>query len=186
MSDRTVYIVEPHADDAYLSLGATISKWTAEGTPVVIVTVYSATRQRSVDARKYAAAVGAAWLGLGLTETNVGLGDPTATVTLPLTRNDLPYDGLLILPLGIQHPEHRAVAALAAPADLAYLDTPYQLRRKNQPEIAARLAGRAVVRWERPDWRQKFRHHDLFKDQSMFMHRNPPAALAAAVELIVR
>lgn len=178
---KPFWIVEPHADDAYLSLGDFIQR---HASSVTILTVFSGTRRRAQDARRYAEAVGAGWEGLGYTESDIGL---TTNVTLdpPLSRSQLPSAGTVILPLGVLHPEHRALASLRRAGDLSYLETPYQLRRKNQPEIYRLLFGRRLLYWNKPDWRRKFKHHDLFRDQSLFMHRNPPKDLGNAAEVIV-
>lgn len=180
-----IYVVEPHADDAYLSLGGAIVDLVKAGRHVIIVTVFSGTRKRAADAERYAAAVGAGYLGLGLVEAHYSITVEIETPGLDVVRADLPRDGTMIFPLGIRHPEHRAVARLAEPGDYAYLDTPYQLRRRNAAEVASLLDGRTIVHYARPDWRRKYRHHALFKDQSMFFYRCPPESLAPAVEMIV-
>jgi hypothetical protein len=182
----TLYVVEPHADDAYLSLGWLIASTIADGGTVAIITVYSGTRRRAADAQRYADAVGASWVGLGLVESDVGLARDAPTPPPPIRRADLPVDGRLVLPLGVRHPEHRSIASIAESGDGLYLDTPYQLRAANQAEVATKLLGRSIEHWSLPPWRRKYVHHALFKDQSLFMHRNPPADLAGAIELIVR
>lgn len=182
-------VVEPHADDAYLSLGELIA--TRALGPVTIVTVFSGTRRRGDDAREYARAVGAEWVGCGLVESGGGVdGGEVETIDSQCIRDALSGavgDGSTVVwPLGIRHPEHRAIAALADPGDAFYLETPYQLRSANQEEISERLRGREVLYWKRPDWRKKFVHHARFRDQGLFMHRNPPKDMAGAVEVIVR
>lgn len=179
---KPFWIVEPHADDAYLSLGDFIQR---NHPYVTILTVFSGTRKRALDARRYAESVGAKWEGLGYVESDVGLSSDV-TLEPPLKRDQLPSDGTLLLPLGIQHPEHRAIASLRREGDLSYLDTPYQLRYRNQTEAYRLLFGRTVLYWRRPDWRRKFLYHGLFRDQSMFMHRNAPKDLSGAPEIVVK
>ena len=180
---ESIYVVEPHADDAYLSLGAFIQ---ANAERVTIVTVFSGTRKRGADAAAYARAVGAKWVGLGLVEGDTGIGGDALIPSIPLTREDLPQDGVVIFPLGIQHPEHKAVAALAVDGDMFYVENPYQLRQKNQGELRALTEGRVLTYMNRPDGRAKYKFHDLFKDQGLFMYRNGPDALESAVEMILR
>ena len=52
-------VLEPHSDDAFLSLHNTIRNWLKIGDSVTIITVLSGTRKRADDAAKYANAVGA-------------------------------------------------------------------------------------------------------------------------------
>lgn len=181
-ADKPFWIVEPHADDAYLSLGDFIQR---NSSHVTILTVFSGTRKRGLDARRYAESVGAKWEGLGYVESDVGLSSDTI-LEPPLGRDQLPSSGTLILPLGILHPEHRALATLRREGDLSYLETPYQLRIKNQIEVYRLLFGRSIRYWSKPDWKRKFKYHDLFRDQSMFMHRNPPRDLSGALEILVK
>lgn len=173
-----IVVVEPHADDAYLSLGAHIERWTGDGEKVAILTVFSGTRKRAVDAETYAQRVGAYWMGLGLVESG-----GSEVVDLPVL--DLPPYRRIIFPLGLHHPEHKAVAA-QAPADASfYVETPYQLVQANNDELAALIVGREIVSWRTPPMR-KWRHHGVFKDQAQFMRFNPPSALARAPEVIVK
>lgn len=177
---KPIWIVEPHADDAYLSLGDFITRHARH---VVILTVYSGTRKRGIDARAYASAVGAGWQGSGLVESDVGL---SSDAVLDPPDIALPSSGTVILPLGIRHPEHRSISALRRDGDYSYLETPYQLRAGNQREISDALRGRQIQYCTRPNWRAKFKHHLIFRDQSLFMHRTPPESMAGALELIVK
>ena len=179
---KPFWIVEPHADDAYLSLGDFIQRNSSD---VTILTVFSGTRKRADDARKYAEAVGAKWEGMGYVESNVGV-QTDEVLDPPFDRSHFPSTGTLILPLGVRHPEHRALATLRKEGDYSYLETPYQLRLKNSLEAYRLLFGRTLVYWNKPGWQSKFKYHDLFKDQSLFMYRNPPKDLSGAVEVIVK
>lgn len=183
--ETVIVIVEPHADDAYLSLGAHIEQWAATGERVLICTVFSATRHRGDEARAYAQAVGAEWAGLGYTESGVGTGTDQAFEfdTPPPIPGD--PDDRVIFPLGLRHPEHRAVSALAPTGTERYVEVPYQISRDNEPELLALITGRQVTGWRKPTIR-KWRFHHLFKDQGLFMRYNPPSRLAASIEVIVR
>lgn len=181
-----VYVVEPHADDAFLSMGGHLEAWGKAGVPATIVTVFSGTRKRGREAAAYAAAVGAEWVGLGLVESDCGLSGPAQA---PFTAEH--FAGLgdqpgatRVWPLGLRHPEHKAVAAARPAGELSYVEIPYQLVRKNGPEVTELLAGRTVVSYLRPPGR-KYRHVGLFNDQRLFFRYNPPQALEAAVELVV-
>ncbi len=167
--DGPTWVVEPHADDAYLSLGWHLAAW-AHTVPVTIVTVFSGTRNRAADALRYACRIGAEWVGLGLVE-----GDSIDAPCEPFTAEW--FEGLggpgdtWVWPLGLRHREHRAVAAARPPGALAYLDQPYSLVVRNAAEVAAALAGRTVVSYVHPPAR-KWHANDLFKDQRLYFHRH--------------
>lgn len=168
-------VVEPHADDAFLSLGTHIEEWSKAGKRVRIVTVFSGTRKRASDAQAYATAAGAEWEGWGYVE-----GEP-----LPADLPALSAQARVILPLGLFHSEHVAVRdALAGPGRWYYLDQPYAIIQKNGPAATDLLEGRRVVSYRKPGVR-KFRHIPLFKDQAKFFHYNPPEKLIQTCELIV-
>ncbi len=196
-----VVVVEPHADDAFLSLGGHIEGWRKSGVAVTIVTVFSATRKRAVDAERYAVAVGASWVGLGASEdsgperlaeggraTRNLVPRVLAEARGPLGRGGTPRKGVqLVGPLGIKHPDHQMVASTLR--DLgerawAYVDQPYASTLVNAEETNALLKGTRVVSWLKPHLR-KYRHAPLFKDQAKFFYFNPPTKLAGNIELIV-
>jgi hypothetical protein len=185
-----VVVVEPHADDAYLSLHDTMRAWIKTGRVVEIHTVYGGTRHRGNDAVSYATAIGARWSTSGLVEasrgTKVDYEAPTPTLDLPLFSLAADRDTTVVWPLGLRHPEHRAVASLAAAADLRYVEIPYQRVSTNRVELLDALAGREVVsyRWPHAS-KHDARWRSLFADQATFFHYNPPERLAAP-ELIVR
>lgn len=179
-----IVVVEPHADDAFLSVGGLMELWIETGMPVTILTVYSGTRKRAVDAKAYANAIGAKWVGLGGVEFgSMKPGDPAGT--LPPVPQPLFEGATVLLPLGIGgHPEHHAVRdlfhdALVAPAlggedvtmwgmpVLYYVDQPYATKLKNQEELDGTLTERKIFAIMRPGAR-KYRHVKLFKDQAYF------------------
>ena len=61
----TIWVIEPHADDAFLSLGWSIRQWSQEGRHVGIVTVYTSEEYRVKETQQSAEAIGAEWHGLG-------------------------------------------------------------------------------------------------------------------------
>lgn len=176
MTASPLLVVEPHADDAFLSLGGHIEEWRKEGREVKILTVFSGTRKRANDAQAYATAVGAAWEGWGYRE-----GEP-----LPRDLPALPVDSQVILPLALTHPEHIAVRErLEQLGDWYYLDQPYGSIQKNGRKASELLLSKQVVSFRHPGIR-KYRHIPLFKDQAKFYHFNPADKLTRTFELIVK
>jgi hypothetical protein len=176
-------IIEPHADDAFLSLGKHIEDWVKEGHKVTIVTVFSGTRKRAIDAGTYAMKVGTAWIGLGYVE---GIGE-----TLP--DFEFSWEGQLVLPLALTHWEHKLVREVfeGSPKQSImypywfYLDQPYANMQKNSAVTTDLLTDMKIVSYKKPGLR-KYRHCPIFKDQAKFFHFNPPEKLRECVELIVR
>jgi hypothetical protein len=184
-------VIEAHSDDAFLSLGGHIENWVKAGEPVLIVTVYSGTRKRAADAKAYADAVGAAWLGLGQVEAGVSKGGTVKPLPDALFKQ-VPFRrsyGEAIGPLGIQHPEHkevwRSLDRMLPSPKLAYLDAPYCLKHKNHEEVNHALSGEKIESFLKPDMR-KWRHIPLFRDQQFYFYRNGPEKLRECFELIVR
>lgn len=179
------YVIEPHADDAFLSMGGHIEEWVKKGEAVTIVTVYSATPKRGAEAKAYADAVGAAWIGCGAVEAGSMDGLP-ATFELP-SFNDA-FD--IFVPLGIRHEEHKLVRAIAEgtigsriiPTLSYYLDQPYALQPSNSAEVSKVVAGMIVGSYLKPTAR-KYRHIPIFKTQSKFFFYNPIDSLKHSVEM---
>ena len=180
-------IIEPHSDDAFLSLGGHIEKWVKSGERVLIVTVYSATKKRAVDAQNYAKTVNASWFGMDFDEDKkeeltekafwTKLGEAKKIHKFKLNN--------LIFPLGLQHPDHWDVANLARKNNDRYLDTPYHAKQKNHDEVNEKMLGRRVVSFMKPNAR-KWRHIPLFKSQSKFFFYNPKETLVQCIELILK
>lgn len=179
-----IAVIEPHADDAFLSLGGHLRLWRAEGRPVVIVTVFGSP-ERTGEAASYAAALGADHVGCGLPEGGGGNGTDWLTEIPGSVREALGRigDGEALWPLGIHHPEHRALGEVAPEWADRYVELPYSIVTANAEETTSALAGRAVRSWLRPT-AAKYRDASHFKSQSRFMYYNLPA-LRSAVEVIV-
>ena len=134
-------------------------------------------------------AIGADWLGLGLVEA--GTSNVEGVAALPGgVRDDLVAllgsNGVTMLgPLGLGHPEHRAVAETLPPEARRYVDLPIASRRRVQPELLAKTEGRRVVAIRVASARD-FGEHGLFKDQARFMCFNPPAKLSRLPQVILR
>lgn len=188
-------IVEPHADDAFLSLGAHIERWVKCGDEVMIATAYSDTPKRGTEASKYAEAVGATWFGLGAAEVrprrefHPEINDAYERFSA-LAHDELPHR--IILPLGIRHPEHRAVHKyfsnihnhLMTSRLLYYLEQPYSITSTNEEELMLKLKGRKIYSYTKPQMR-KWRHIPIFKTQAKFFHFNPAEKLNRTFEMIV-
>jgi len=178
-----IYVVEPHADDAFLSLGGHIERWITSGGRVTIVTVYSGTRKRGRDAKAYADAVGAGWRGLGFVES----GSSSKAKPLPedVFHGVFSDDPVILGPVGFQHAEHREVYDRLPSWSQFYLDVPYAIALKNSDPITECISGMIVVSYLRPPFR-KWRHIPLFRDQGKFFWMNPPEKLKHTFELILR
>lgn len=176
LADADFIVVEPHADDAFLSLGQHIAEWQKAGDHVLILTVFSGTRKRAADAAAYAKALKVGWVGLGYVE-----GSP-----LPVRLPALPPQARVLLPLAVTHPEHVAVRDRYETMDCwYYLDQPYAITQRNGPRVTKLLEDMTVVSYRHPGVR-KYRHIPLFKDQAKFYHYNPAEKLVQTCELIVR
>jgi hypothetical protein len=171
-----ICIIEPHADDAFLSVGGHIETvWKEDD--VIIVTVFSGTRKRAHDARDYAEAVKSSWMGLGWVEGE-GI---DLSLSAPLPKVDR-----YILPLGVQHPEHilvRSEIERVFPENIYeyYVDQPYAQKVSNSKDVTNRLQGMCLTSHVRPNAR-KYRHIPLFKDQAKFFHYNPADVLRFNIE----
>jgi hypothetical protein len=179
-------VVEAHADDAYLSVGSFLRGWAGEG-PLLLVTVFSGTRTRARDAAAYADEVGAEWLGLGRIEAEPGNAEGVADVAgLDEDLRTLNTSGVTMLgPLGLGHPEHRAVAEALPDGAWRYLDQPIAGKRKSRAEVERATAGLTIAALRIATVRD-FDSHDLFRDQARFMFYNPPRDLSRLPQVVLR
>lgn len=181
-----ICVIEPHADDAFLSLGGHIEQWTKES-PVTVVTVYSGTRKRARDAEAYARAVKAHWLGL---ECEEGCEPAKVRNALQGWLLSQDYYRQYILPVGVSHPEHKVVRDAAERflpnirAEVSYyLDQPYASMPKHSEAVSDAAHFMKLSSWLKPHAR-KYRHIPLFRDQAKFFHFNPAEKLKHNVEVI--
>ena len=187
LPDGPLCVIEPHADDAFLSLGWSIRAWVKQGRPVEIVTVYSADERRAAEAEAYAGSVGASWSGLGHAGFS-GEWRPDYPAG-PLPERLLP-DRLLdpsitrIWPLGLQNSEHAAVAGAAAPGEPRYVDTPYQLDPYYQQQLRGVVVGKTIVWWHRAPLK-KWEASAIFESQAMLFERYTPEILQGVPEIVV-
>lgn len=132
-----LWIIEPHADDAFLSLHGHITTiW--RGDPKTIVTVFSDPR-RDAEAEAYARAVGCAHRSLGLPDGRWGAPVPIPADAWPRFQ---PED-VVLAPLGLRHPDH--LAAAKTHADWHYLDAPYWTRQETAAEVLAKTRHLSIV-----------------------------------------
>jgi len=166
-TDTNLVIVEPHADDAFLSLHDHILEWVREGNHVCIVTPSSEPR-RMREAEAYARKVGADWM--------------------EFKSGDILPTGQLVLPLGIKHPDHTRVRrTFDAPAAWFYLDMPYALVQRDGDLVASAMRGLEVVSFLKPHGR-KWQDLKIFESQSSYfsMYHRDEQLKNAAFELILR
>lgn len=195
-------VVEPHADDAFLSMGQHLENWQKSGHTTAIITVFSGTRKRARDAESYANAVRAQWIGCGLVEQEEVSEERIYALVMDaydLIRKGYSIDlrqytedhGPLLpptdmyIPLALTHPEHVLVRkALEREATGFYVDQPYAITQKNSELVTDLLIGKTVLSYQHPG-KRKYRHIPLFKDQSKFFYFNGEDKLLQTFELIV-
>jgi hypothetical protein len=173
-----ITIIEPHADDAFLSLHGHIQSWIKQGHVVTIRTIHGDAR-RMDEAQRYADAVGCEW------ESHVDyLADTPRmrTAVLPHAQFDT-----LVLPLGLKHPDHiDARLHLDTGGSWYYVDMPYALVQRDNAEVNEQLSGMEVISFMKPHAR-KWRHLSIFESQKRYFshfHR-ADAFKPAAFEMVV-
>lgn len=165
-----IIVVEPHPDDAFLSVGWHLEKvWRDDER--TILTVY-ANAQRGKEAEQYAKVLGARSIVLGLAESPMGSSGPIRIIE-PLREvlEGLEWD-TIVFPIGLQHPDHRRVSVTRPPGSLLYLDTPYQSKLKNNEYLNRLVDGKTVYSIVFPP-KQKWKRTEIFKSQSKFFYFNP-------------
>lgn len=171
-------IIEPHADDAFLSLGGHIELWN-KSEVTKIITVFSGTRKRSNDAINYSKQVGCLWEGLGLDETKDSFKIESIKELISKTDD-------LFIPLALTHPQHTEVRENIEKEYFNlfyYLDQPYALTQKNSNLITEKIKGLYCYSFYKPN-SKKYRHISLFKDQQKFFYYNPLEKLKEITEMI--
>lgn len=193
---ENIVVIEPHGDDAFLSLHQHMVNWVKEGKRVIIVTVLSGTRKRARDSLAYAESIGATWIGLGydeLTEWRDSIKDAKfIPETGGLMSEELPLEDVdVIVPLAIQHEDHidvRAWVERTYPHPIKYyMDIPYYLKAKNEEEVNDKIQGMTTLSIIKPKFTkgsEKF--WKCFKDQSKFFWMNPPDTYMNIPEIILR
>ena len=165
--------------------------WRDNGDLVTIVTIYSDER-RVQEGRDYAEAMGCDYVGMmnvgsELTGIDPGeIGEESQHTLLRLFGEAT----WIMAPLGIQHPDHKAVAAICrvlAPEDKLhhYLEIPYYLKQSNQQEVNDKSRGKTVMSMLRAPAR-KWRHYTIFKSQSKFFHFNQVTGFYNTPEILLK
>lgn len=183
-----IFVVEPHSDDAFLSLGGHIEQWVQEGRKVTILTLVPVKKNSLQNAKDYAKAVGADWEGFQYSGGDMDWNtweDPFAIWPPPHSR--------VILPLGVapmdqtEHTQdHWNIRQwLQYPGCWYYLDQPYAIVQKHRERVNEFLKGMSVVSYLKPS-AQKWRHIPIFTAQSKFFFYNSEEKLRQTLELIVR
>ncbi|HTS23007.1 MAG TPA: hypothetical protein VMN79_14475 [Casimicrobiaceae bacterium] len=168
-------IVEPHADDAFLSLGHTLCT-RAPSEEVAVLTLYVQDARRIDEGGAYAKSIGAKGYFYAPSPERIA-------EALESTLRQFAPD-LVLSPFGIQHPDHLAaracVDARGFPRVRYYLDVPYYVRPKNAAAIQAALAQCAyrVVSIGSPQ-PEKWKALPIFQSQAKFFRLNPPETLRA-------
>lgn len=193
---KVVVMIEPHADDIYLSAHQHAVDWIKAGKVVYIITVFSGTRKRARDGKSYAEAIGAEWIGLGFDEfaepdeRNAYLNTPFDPLPDGLSLLYEPSDVQVISPLGIQNPDHQAVREWLKSSSTQlryYTEIPYYSKLKNEVEVNSLLSGKIIDSIKKPKHtKADDKYWKCFKDQTMFFHYNPPDSYKDIPEIIVR
>lgn len=169
---NSVVIVEPHADDAFLSMGGHIEKW--KDREISICTIFSGTRNRLKDAKSYADAVKANHIPLGFLEgEGFNISDESFI--------KLVKDSEVFVPIYLTNQEHKDVkeffqkkfvelsSEIGSAKLLFYLDQPYAMKQKNAETINKYLNEYRLISYLVPS-KNKLKHIPLFKDQSKFFY----------------
>lgn len=176
-----IWVIEPHSDDAFLSLHQHIKNWIKEGQEVSILTIYSS-HKRDAEGRAYAESIGAGYKSLTIPWGN-GLKDKIPILPSFKTWGIGNYTQL-VFPLGLQHPEHLAVRSHAPKSCWFYLDTPYQAKQKLAEDLQAKIENMKVVSILYPN-KIKWKSIDFFKSQAKFFYFNPASKLQGIPEILL-
>jgi len=180
-----IVVIEPHPDDAFLSLGWHLEEVWKEHEKLII-TVY-ANEARNKEAETYARTIGAEHIGLKLVESDMNSVSTIRAVpelVKQLKEIRLTTDSLVIFPLGLQHPDHLRVAATRTAGCLRYVDTPYQTKLKLGDDLATKAEGKTLYSIRFPG-KRKWRHKDIFKSQSKFFHYNEELLSSRLPEIVL-
>ncbi len=169
-----ILVIEPHPDDAFLSLGWHLEElW--KDYQRTILTVY-ANDIRAREAYRYATTIGAQSIVLGLEESRMDSNGPLIREkALDKVLEDISFDEV-VFPLGLQHPDHFKVAASSWSGCWRYIDTPYQTKSKLQHQLQDKTLEMQVVSISFPGVR-KWQHIPVFKSQAKFFHFNKMATM---------
>ena len=172
-----IFIVEPHSDDAFLSMHTHITTlW--KDKPKTIVTVFCDER-RCEEANNYADSVGCQHIGLMLQEGG-GLSHEAGRVP-PFGEWDIRFrdNDMLVFPVGLQHPDHIAVrarlplTAFGVTPYLFYPEIPYYGKLKVGEQLLTATKG-LVVDSMIYSPQSKWKSIQFFKSQGRYWFYNKP------------
>jgi len=202
-------VLEPHADDAFLSVGSHIERWVKAGDRVHIVTFFPVERTSLRDAENYAVSVGATWTGWTLPGAGEKIPkrpehaptwwwgrEPDTQFTMEnwLGLNDgWGWEVQLILPLGgapvDQNPhtrDHEDVRKRFEHEGVwYYVDQPYAIIKKHSERFTEKLKDMRTVSYLKPGANKWKRGVPIFKSQAKFFHFNE-GNLPKTFEMLVR
>lgn len=193
-------IIEPHSDDAYLSLHNFIRNRTYKHHTVRVLTIFSNTK-RAREGAEYCEQFGVRYTWAGLEETNCGLTNTDENLIPQL--KDVVKEYLeekahrlfkkkrrILCPIGLQHPEHIAVSDAVCSfikPDYFYAEIPYYSKRKLKEEFESSVIGLTNDGYSLLDSEQdplKHGYSKYFKSQSLFFYYNKPWELSAIPERV--
>jgi len=198
-SKKDIIIIEPHCDDAFLSLGWHIEKWKKDFN-ITIITVFC-NPKRAIEAANYAKSldINSIVIKPFLQETEM-LGEYTINTINPILNylvDNCLYNKkyniqTILCPIGLQHPDHKNIrftldSGLIKSKELVqyYLDTPYQSKQKLAGELLENVKGYVIESILYPNAR-KWRHCVTFKSQAKFFHFNKELKESILPEIIIR
>lgn len=190
-----VLVIEPHADDAFLSLGGTLMNWTQEGVGFDIFTIFAHSK-RAEEAATFAHKVKALshkTLFIEKADLHTTSVTDIQAIKIMIVHDVLElvkYYGIshVVAPLGIQHPEHRIVAA--AMRDFGqtkvwrYMDIPYYTKLMNANEVDIKIQNMRMLSCVRAR-PAKWNMIPIFKTQAKFFHFNKKESLKEIPEIIL-
>jgi len=192
-------VFEPHPDDVFLSIGWTLYyNIVSYQSKVEIVTVFN-NDKRGKEAQEYAKRIGASCSLLGLEESKMNsefdlenyseILEGVLKQTIASYEKKYDNDVTYYIPLGLQHPDHialRYIENLTRPhRTLLYVDTPYQIKKKNKIALEEGTHNKFVRSLVFPP-KKKWDLIPVFKSQSMFFHYNKYLIDSKIPEIILR
>jgi hypothetical protein len=180
-----LWIVEPHVDDAFLSMHSHMKHWIKSGRNVGILTVFS-TSLRDKEGEEYAKSIGASHRSLTIKEGMKGLNGSSPNI--PPVDDwciDISAGDRMVFPIGLQHPDHIRVRDAAPDNAWYYLDTPYQAKQKLGEDLLSKIVGMRILSIIYPH-ANKWKSIPIFKSQAKFFHFNPAEKMLRIPEILVR
>lgn len=187
---QKLLVVEPHCDDAFLSVGWHLKKlW--KDYEVTILTVFG-NPKRDKEAKRYADSVGATSICLSLPESKMLSEDSKVKLIGPLQTvlKEHQEKYRIIFPIGIQHPDHLSVAYTCRSIrslyfKWSYLDCPYASKLKNSIEVTELAEGLPLVSICTPH-ASKWKAVDIFQSQAKFFHFNKDLKTSKIPEILLQ